>query len=114
MSDIYLNPNYAQKYMWMKFNIFYSTKYLARLRSEGGGAAYIKIGGRIFYLPSELDEWIKSRSKDLRSTSVPGRSRAAATSNGQHILAELRQEMLGCDIDVFDHLSKCNVPVATE
>ncbi len=36
--------------------------YLATLRSRGGGPAYIRMGGRIFYHLEDLAQWFESRS----------------------------------------------------
>lgn len=33
---------------------------LAKLRSEGGGPAFRKLGSRVFYTVEALDEWVAS------------------------------------------------------
>lgn len=34
---------------------------LARRRCEGGGPAYVKLGGRVLYRRADLDAWIAGR-----------------------------------------------------
>lgn len=43
---------------------------LEKLRCFGGGAAYLKIGRRVVYDPSDLDQWLADKRR--RSTSDPG------------------------------------------
>ncbi len=31
-------------------------------RSEGRGPKFVKVGGRVFYRPSEIDEWLAART----------------------------------------------------
>ena len=43
---------------------------LAKLRWEGSGPPFVKIGKRVFYEPEAIDEWIAARVRT--STSDPG------------------------------------------
>jgi hypothetical protein len=59
---------------------------LAGGRSYGTGPAYIKIGGRIFYMRSDLDAWIASRrvKSTAEGRALPKLSvRAAQLSGGE-------------------------------
>jgi hypothetical protein len=56
-----LSPKEAAAY------IHKSTSSLAKLRVYGGGPGYFKLGRRVFYDVSDLDEWVYQRR--LRSTS---------------------------------------------
>jgi predicted DNA-binding transcriptional regulator AlpA len=40
-----------------------SAAYLAKLRSQGGGPRYIKIGARVVYTPEDLAAFIASRRR---------------------------------------------------
>jgi hypothetical protein len=42
---------------------------LAKYRTMGGGPAFLRYGRRILYRPSALEEWIASRTRELRNTS---------------------------------------------
>lgn len=44
---------------------------LSKLRTIGGGPAFLRYGRRVLYRPSALDAWIASRTRELRSTSEP-------------------------------------------
>jgi|WetSurMetagenome_2_1015567.scaffolds.fasta_scaffold00986_24 hypothetical protein len=48
-----------------------SERTLEKWRVTGGGPAYYKFGGKIFYTDESLDEWTASRRR--RSTSDSGR-----------------------------------------
>ena len=50
---------------------------LARMRVEGRGPRFLKLGSRVFYKRSAIDEWLKERERT--STSSDG-SRTAATA----------------------------------
>jgi hypothetical protein len=41
--------------------------YLNRLRVKGGGPLFVKVGGRVLYLPDDLDAWLLAHKR--RSTS---------------------------------------------
>ena len=53
-----------------------STVTLRNLRLKGGGPPFHKFGNEVFYIPAELDGWVKQKlSKAFRSTSeLPGRA----------------------------------------
>ena len=42
---------------------------LAKLRTVGGGPKFLRYGRRILYRPSALEEWLASRTRELRNTS---------------------------------------------
>jgi len=47
-----------------------SPKYLEKLRWQGGGPAYYRLGG-VRYLQSDLDEWRESRRRTSTSDQGP-------------------------------------------
>lgn len=47
---------------------------LSKLRSLGGGPAFIKIGTRVVYEKSAIDEWVQSRMSSRRFTSTSDES----------------------------------------
>ena len=47
-----------------------SPRTLERYRVTGEGPRFLKIGRRVLYRQSDLDEWLKNKSR--RSTSDPG------------------------------------------
>jgi len=55
-----LPPAEAARYLNLSVNT------LACVRSYGSGPAFVKLGGRVFYTRSDLDDWIASRR--VRST----------------------------------------------
>ena len=42
--------------------------YLRKLRSEGRGPAYVKLGRRVAYLPSDLKRYIDSNRRNVSQT----------------------------------------------
>lgn len=104
LANTYLTPILAKQYLWRKWNIVYSTKYLARLRSEGGGPFYVKRGNRIYYVPHELDDWVLSRSEYHSATSVVITPRPFPKPRNTPTFAELRKEELDGDVDIFEQL----------
>jgi len=48
-----------------------SVAYLNRLRTTGGGAAFIKIGARVIYAPNDLDEWLAKHRRTSTSDVGP-------------------------------------------
>ena len=42
---------------------------LAKYRTMGGGPAFLRYGRRILYRPSALEDWLASRTRELRNTS---------------------------------------------
>ena len=42
---------------------------MAKYRTVGGGPAFLRYGRRILYRPSALENWISSRTRELRNTS---------------------------------------------
>lgn len=58
------------EFLKTRHGVDYSRGYLNRLRSSGGGPTFHRVGGRIYYAPHDLDDWVKSRSSGpMRSTS---------------------------------------------
>ena len=51
---------------------------LEKYRSHGGGPTYIKLGKRVVYLVSDLDQWLASRRRT--STSDPGQGHQLSVS----------------------------------
>ena len=51
-----------------------SAAYMNRLRTQGGGPAFHKVGTRVLYRPSDLDDWLSSK----RRTSTADTGSAAA------------------------------------
>ena len=54
-----------------------SSRTLERLRVSGGGPKFRKIGRWVRYVPSDLDAWLDSRTRD--STSDDGRGSNGAS-----------------------------------
>ena len=50
-----------------------SSSYLNQLRVKGGGPAFVKMGARVAYDPSDLAAWLESQKQ--RSTSDQGGAR---------------------------------------
>ena len=46
-----------------------SKSLLIKLRSEGGGPHFLKLGARVVYDTSDLDRWLESKKR--ASTNVP-------------------------------------------
>ena len=53
-----------------------STRTLDRYRVSGDGPVFLKFGGRVRYLPEDLDDWARSRRR--KSTSDDGTALAGA------------------------------------
>ncbi len=51
---------------------------LARLRVEGSGPAYFKLGSKVAYRRSTLDAWLAERVRRSTSDDVGARARLAA------------------------------------
>lgn len=100
----YLSPAQAVQYLWRVMNITYSTKYFAKLRTEGGGPIFIKHGNRVYYQPHKLEEWVSARSEHRSSTSVAVTPRPFPTSRSVATLEDLRREELDGDADIFEAL----------
>ena len=45
-----------------------SERGLCRLRAEGGGPPFVKIGRRVAYNPASLAEWIQRREREGSAT----------------------------------------------
>lgn len=59
----HLRPAEAVDYMAAKYGFQYSPKYLAKLRSTSSiGPKWVRHGGRIYYRPCHLDDWIARRT----------------------------------------------------
>jgi hypothetical protein len=66
----FVSTDHVVEFLKTRYGIDYSRGYLNRLRSCGGGPVFHRIGGRIYYKPSDLADWIQSRSSGpMRSTS---------------------------------------------
>ncbi len=76
MAQRFYSTREAICYLYVDFNLDYSEKYLAKLRSTGGGPKYAKIGSRVYYLSEHLDEWVLSRCNMRRTTSDSGPTQA--------------------------------------
>ncbi len=53
------SPKAASHYLKVHHGLDYATKTLANWRSDGGGPAFVKIRGRIYYDTADLDEWVQ-------------------------------------------------------
>lgn len=67
----YLRPDEAVQYINASYGFRYSQKYLAKLRStSSSGPMFVRHGGRVYYRPSDLDDWVERRTTALQSTSA--------------------------------------------
>ena len=55
---------------------------LARLRVEGSGPAYFKLGSKVAYRRSTLDAWLAERVRRSTSDELTSRTRLAARREG--------------------------------
>lgn len=55
---------------------------LARLRVEGSGPAYFKLGRKVAYRRSTLDAWLAERVRRSTSDELSSRARLAARQGG--------------------------------
>lgn len=63
-----MDPRAASAYLAQRgFPVAEAT--LAKKRCCGGSAKFLRYGRRILYRPSALEEWIASRTRELRNTS---------------------------------------------
>lgn len=122
MQTQHLTPEEAVNYLIRTYGIRYSPKYFAKLRHTGDGAEHVKFPARVYYMPEQLDEWVKSRRQVRRTTSeppaLPSKDKAAPLSvsarrsnrkpvkrpNGKPA-AEVSR-----DFDIFELLSKSQGP----
>jgi excisionase family DNA binding protein len=44
-----------------------SATYLNKLRTQGGGPAFHKVGVRVLYRPSDLDDWLSDKRRTSTS-----------------------------------------------
>ena len=58
-----LNTRQAADYL----DGLYAAASLESMRTRGGGPPFRKVGGRVFYLPEELDHWL-AETRPVRST----------------------------------------------
>jgi hypothetical protein len=69
INSLPLSPKEASRYLRNTFNISYTPGTLARLRCEGAGPVFKKIGASVFYDIAELNKWVHWRTFIRRSTS---------------------------------------------
>ena len=53
-----------------------STSTLNKLRVYGGGPIYLKLGARVAYDVSDLDDWLKAARRGSTSEAPPSQARA--------------------------------------
>lgn len=73
-----LNTNQAVDYLRATHGYITTRASMETLRCRGGGAAYLKIRGKVFYTVPQLDQWIDVNSIEYAHTDCPA---AAAPSN---------------------------------
>ena len=59
------------RFLLEKWGIRYSSNYLDKLATTGGGPRYSIVGNRSYYAPEDLDAWIESKRIVRFSTSDP-------------------------------------------
>ncbi|MBN4066208.1 hypothetical protein JYT43_00100 [Ahrensia sp. AH-315-G08] len=103
----HLTPEGATGYLIKKYNFRYSVKYFAKLRcTSTEGPKYIKHGGRVFYLPSDLDEWVKQRTHAYRTTAERHLIIIKEKAKGYKPASNKRsQTPISRDLDVFKLLA---------
>lgn len=105
----HLRPAEAIQYLIDNYGFRYSAKYFAKLRSTSSfGPRWIRHGGRIYYLPGDLDEWVLSRTHAYRTTS----ERRVQLDTERERLATMRpaarskpEPARSRDLDVFERLA---------
>lgn len=81
MQPEYLTPEEAIGYLVRKYNVRYSPRYFAKIRStSSSGPVFVNLGRRIYYRPYDLDRWITSRAKPYRTTA----ERTVADARSKH------------------------------
>jgi predicted DNA-binding transcriptional regulator AlpA len=67
INDAVLDPEAASEYLGWRISV----QTLARYRCEGKGPRFIKLGSRVGYRRSALDEWMKTRERTSTSATRP-------------------------------------------
>lgn len=105
----HLRPAEAIQYLIDKYGFRYSEKYFAKLRSTSSfGPRWIRHGGRIYYLPGDLDEWVLSRTHAYRTTSerrAQVDAQRARTSQRRTAARQSPEAVKDRDLDVFELLA---------
>ncbi|RVD69858.1 MAG: hypothetical protein E5V62_03215 [Mesorhizobium sp.] len=75
----YCKTRGASQYLREQHGIQRAPATLETMRTKGGGPAFVKLGGEVYYATEALDHWVEQKlSKPVYSTSeLPGRSNAA-------------------------------------
>jgi hypothetical protein len=77
MPTSYLTTERAEAFLKERFG-FGARRWLAKLRTAGGGPEFHKAGHRVYYLPETLEQWALSRiSPPIKSTSEYRKRRPA-------------------------------------
>jgi len=85
----YLRRGEAAQYICEKWGVPTSPKTLAKLAVIGGGPLFCKAGRFPLYLPSELDNWVRSRIGPMqRSTSDVTTRFVEAQSEASQLIGE--------------------------
>jgi len=70
MTEQLLTPREASEFLRREFGVSRKITTLNRLRCQGGGPAFRRIGRAIYYEPKALRRWFEERlSNPMRSTS---------------------------------------------
>ena len=64
-----------------------SASYLNKLRVQGGGPPFVKMGARVGYDPDDLSKWIASQKLNSTSGTSALARRAAARRKAQRLAA---------------------------
>jgi len=112
MQPEYLTPEEAIGYLVRKYNVRYSPRYFAKIRStSSSGPVFINLGRRIYYRPDDLDRWIASRAKPYQTTAersvADARSKRACKPVTKKCAtpSPLKLPPMSRDFDVFEILA---------
>jgi hypothetical protein len=107
-----LTPKEATNYLYRKFNVRYSHRYFAKMRSvTTDGPPFENLGPRIYYRPDELDRWITERLQSYRTTAerTIAASRAKQARKGKAakraIARPAQPPVHDRDLDIFELLA---------
>jgi predicted DNA-binding transcriptional regulator AlpA len=65
-----LSPKEASVYMGRRLSV----QTLAKMRLDGRGPRFVKLGSKVGYRRSSIDEWLASRERTSTSSSEPTRA----------------------------------------
>jgi predicted DNA-binding transcriptional regulator AlpA len=65
-----LSPKEASAYMGRRLSV----QTLAKMRLDGRGPRFVKLGSKVGYLRSSIDEWLKEHERASTSSSEPVRA----------------------------------------